>query len=251
MKFSKRLDKLTPFLVILVIWLGISLLGIIDPLFLSSPQQTFLKLFQLLFSGEIFLDIIATLLRLIVGFLFGSILGITIGLIIGYFSKVYDKLEFIIDFIRSTPTPVLFPLFLLFFGIGEFAKIMIITWASFLLLLINTSYGVRHSKKIRIIVAKLYKVNNLQLFYKVLLPEALPHIFAGIRVAISHSLVVVLFVEMFIGTYVGIGYKILNAQLLFKTAEMYALIILSSTIGYLLNKVIIIIENKILHWTKY
>ena len=250
MKFLKNLNKFAFIFIILFVWFVISLFGIIDPIFLSSPQETILKLFQLLIDGNIFLDIGATLYRVFLGFILGSIFGVISGILIGHFVKLYNKLEFFIDFLRSTPTPVLFPLFILFFGIGEFTKIIIIGWTSFLLLLINTSYGVKHSRKIRITVAKLYKANKIQIFYKVLLPEALPHIFAGLRIAISHSLVVVLFIEMFIGTYTGIGHRILDAQQLFKTPELYALIIIGSTLGYLINKIILISENKILHWTK-
>ena len=237
-------------IILVLLWFILTTFKFIDPIFLSTPQETLIKMFYLIFSGDIIQDLLITLFRFFIGLLIGSFIGIFFGLIIGYSKSIYNKFEFLIDFLRSTPTPVLFPLFLLFFGIGETAKIILIAWASFMLLVINTSYGVRHAKEIRITIAKLFKANNFQIFSKIIFPSALPHIFAGLRNAVSHSLVVVIFIEMFIGTTVGLGYRILNAQYLFKTAEVYAIIIISSIIGYLLNKIVLIVENKSLHWTR-
>lgn len=238
-------------LILIVLWFILTTFNFIDPIFLSTPQETIIKLFQLIFSDNLLPDLLMTIFRLLTGLAIGSFTGIVLGLIIGYSKNIYEKLEFIIDFLRSTPIPVLFPLFLLFFGIGETAKIILIAWTSFMLLIINTSYGVRHSKEARIMIAKLFKANEMQIFSKIIFPGALPHIFSGLRLAVSHTLVVVIFIEMFIGTNVGLGYRILNAQYLFKTAEMYAIIIISSIFGYSLNKVVLFAEDKILHWTKY
>ena len=244
-------NKSAVVIILIILWFIVTTFNFIDPIFLSTPQETLTKLFQLLFSGSLLPDLSMTIFRLFIGLVLGSFVGITLGLVIGYSKNVYEKFEFIIEFLRSTPTPVLFPLFLLFFGIGETAKILLVTWASFMLLIINTSYGVRHGKETRIITAKLFKANDFQIFSKIIFPGALPYIFSGLRIAVSHTLVVVIFVEMFIGTNVGLGIRILNAQYLFKTAEMYAIIIISSVLGYLLNKAVLSVENKILHWTKY
>ena len=188
-------NKSAVVIVLLVLWFITTTFNLIDPIFLSTPQETFIKLFQLFFSGNLLPDLFMTIFRLFVGLVIGSFVGIILGLIIGYSKSIYEKFEFIIDFLRSTPTPVLFPLFLLFFGIGETTKILIVAWSSFMLLIINTSYGVRHSKETRIITAKLFKANDLQIFSKIIFPEALPYIFSGLRVAVSHTLVVVIFIE--------------------------------------------------------
>jgi NitT/TauT family transport system permease protein len=110
----------------------------------------------------------------------------------GYSSKIYNALEFTVEFFRGIPTTALFPLFLLIFGIGDEAKFAVTAWGAGLVILINSMYGVHLGKELRVRVAKTMKVKGLELFRKVIFPEALPQIFSGFRVAISLVLTQVL-----------------------------------------------------------
>lgn len=242
------LSLLTP-IILLLIWFLISYFNLINPLFLPSPQEVFVKLYKLMVSGEVFPDIIATLLRVLVGFFMAIFIGVPIGLIMGSSRRIYQALEFIIDFLRSIPAMALFPLFLLFFGIGNTAKIAVVVFACSLIIIINTVYGVRHGKELRIMVAKTMKANRFNLFRKVILPEALPEIVGGLRIAISLSLIIVIVTEMFIGTKVGLGHRIFDAQLVYRIPEMYAVIILTGCLGYLINKLFSAGERKVVHWS--
>ena len=78
--------------------------------------------------------------------------------------------------------------------------------------------------------------------------SALPQIFSGFRVAISLSLIIVIVTEMFIGTEAGLGKRIIDAQLVYQTADMYAAILMTSVMGFLLNKIMMFIENRVVHW---
>ena len=242
------LFTLLSILIVLVFWSIISFSGIVNRLFLPTPLEVFLKLAALISTGSIFPDIFATLFRTVIGFLIGCVIGISIGLIMGYYKRIYNSLEFIVDFFRSIPATALFPLFLLFFGIGDEAKIFVVVFSSSLIIAVNTTYGVKSRSTVRSNFAKTIKIEKLDLFKKVVLPEATPHIFAGLRIAISISVILAVVTEMFIGTSVGLGRRIIDAQMLYNVPEMYSAIILTGIIGYTINRLILFIEKRKIHW---
>jgi len=235
-------------LIIIMIWAILSNLKIISPLFLSTPQAVFLEIIRLFSSGEIINDILFTLYRTFIGFLIACIIGIPIGLLMGYYDKIYHSLEFIVEFFRSIPATALFPLFILSFGIGDSSKIALTAWAAGLILIINSMYGVHLGKELRIKSAKTMKISGFNLFKKIIFPEALPQIFSGMRIAISLSLVIVIVTEMFIGTNFGLGHRIINAQLVYRTSQMYATILITGILGFIINKSFILVEKKVVHW---
>lgn len=234
--------------VIIIFWFIITNLNLISPLFLSTPQDVFLEIIRLFSSGEIIPDILFTLYRTFLGFIIACLIGIPIGLLMGYSNKIYSSLEFIVEFFRSIPATALFPLFLLFFGIGNQSKIALAAWAAGLVLIINSMYGVHMSKSLRIKAAKTMNIKGFNLFKKIIFPEALPQIFNGMRIAISLSLIIVIVTEMFIGSNFGLGYRIVNAQIVYKIPEMYATILITGILGFLINKGFISAERKIVHW---
>jgi NitT/TauT family transport system permease protein len=247
MKNKKLYYILIP-LILICLWQSVSYFKLISPLFLASPYDVFIDLLNSFKNGTMLSDIWHTLYRVIVGFGIATIIGVPLGLLMGYSNKVYNALEFTVEFFRGIPTTALFPLFLLVFGIGDEAKFAVTAWGAGLVILINSMYGVHLGKELRIRVAKTMKLRGLKLFTKVIFPEALPQIFSGFRVAISLSLIIVIVTEMFIGTSAGLGKRIIDAQLVYQTASMYAAILMTGVIGFVLNKIMIIVENKIVHW---
>lgn len=235
-------------IIFLGIWSLVTYIGLVEPIFIPPPTIVFVRMVDLVFNGAILDDIAQTLLRLLLGFGLGAIVGVLIGMIMGYFHRIYDSLEALVDFFRSVPVTSLFPLFLLFFGIGDLAKVFIAAWSSSLIILINTMYGVRHSSVIRQLVVKTMKANKRQLFTEVIIPNALPEIFVGFRTGVSLALIVIIVSEMFLGTRVGLGQVIYNSSLLYETATMYAAIGYTGIMGYGLNKLFIFIERRIVHW---
>jgi len=247
MKNKKIYYIIVPF-IILVIWAFFSNLKLISPLFLSTPQAVFLKIINLFSSGAILPDILFTFYRTLLGFIIACLIGIPLGLLMGYSNKIYYSLEFIVEFFRSIPATALFPLFLLFFGIGDQSKIALTAWAAGLVLIINSMYGVHLGKELRIKSAKTMRISGFSLFQKIIFPEALPQIFSGMRIAISLSLVIVVVTEMFIGTNFGLGHRIIDAQLVYRIPEMYATIFIVGVLGFLINKGFIYSEKKVVHW---
>lgn len=236
-------------IIILLIWQTASFLHLINPIFLPSPIKVFLTFFQELASSSIWVDIFYTLYRALFALLLGLIIAVPLGLLMGYFDKIYSSLEFVIEFFRATPATSLFPLFMLFFGIGDLSKIMLAFWATSFIVVIYSMYGVRYGKKLRLDVAKVMRIKGASLFKKFIFPEALPHILTGTRIAMSNVLIIVVVTEMFIGTNVGIGHRIIDNQMIYRIPEMYSAILLIGIIGYVLNKLFIRYEKRIVHWS--
>lgn len=245
-----HLYALGAFIIAILIWHVATAWQWVNPLFLPTPLETAKTLYsQLIITREIWPDVLATLYRTVAAFIIAAISGVTLGLILGYSKLVHSTFGTAVDFARSIPATALFPLFLLFFGIGDEAKIAVGVWAASLVIMINAAYGVRHANKTRLNFAKVYKLNQTQVFTKVILPEAAPHIAAGLRIALSLTLIVVIVTEMFIGTNVGLGHRIIDAQLVYRVPEMYSAIILAGILGYALNKITMLIEKKVIHWS--
>ncbi len=247
MKNKKLYYVLIP-IILLCLWQLISYFKFVSPLFLASPYDVFTHLTASFQSGSMLTDIAHTLYRVLIGFGIATIIGVPLGLLMGYSSKVYNALEFTVEFFRGIPTTALFPLFLLVFGIGDQAKFAVTAWGAGLVILINSMYGVHLGKELRVRVANTMKIKGSALFTKVIFPEALPQIFSGFRVAISLSLIIVIVTEMFIGTDAGLGKRIIDSQLVYQTADMYAAILITGVMGFILNKIMMLVENKVVHW---
>lgn len=235
-------------IIILLVWQGVTSLKLIDPLFLPKPLTVVLTLFTGLFEGTLFYDLLVTIYRSLSGFMISCIVGIPSGLLIGRNKRLTKLLQPSIDFFRSVPATALFPLFLVLFGVGDKAKIAIVIYACSLIVLINAAYGVMQVKKVRILSARTMGAGEWDIFKKIIIPESMPGIFAGLRIALSLSFVLIIVTEMFIGTNVGLGYFIINSQMVYKIPEMYGAIILAGLTGYLCNSLLLIIEKKVLHW---
>jgi NitT/TauT family transport system permease protein len=236
-------------IILILIWAVASQLQLVDKFFLPDPFTTIGKLFQLLGSGAIIGDLISTLGRVFLSFVIALVIGLPLGLFLGRSEKIYRSVEFIIDFFRSTPATALFPLFLLVFGITDTSKIAVASFASMLIIVFNTAYGVMHAKKSRILAAQIMGATKAQIFRWILFWESLPQTFIGLRSAVSLSLVVIVVTEMFIGTTSGLGRKIIDSQITYEIPTMYATILLTGIVGYLFNLLFILIEKRFLHWS--
>jgi len=245
---NKNITQLVLFSTIILFWFLLVKTKIFSILLLPAPEEVLRSLYNLFYSQEIIPDIISTLYRLIIGLLLGLISGLFAGLIIGLSKKIDQATEFWLDFLRSIPAPALIPIFLLFFGIDDSAKIALTAFITGLLMTISTAYAVKNINKTRIMVAKTMRLSKITTFIKIALPDALPNISSGIRISISFALIVVIFGEMIMGAVTGLGNKIIEYQLLYETADMYAVIILTGLIGYLANKSYLVFEKKYIHW---
>ena len=234
---------------LVAIWVLVTVTKMVDTFFLPAPWTVGKHLAILLAKAETYEHIFKTFYRMMAGYVIAVGIGVPLGIVLGYWEKIYDSVEFIIDFFRSFPATAMFPLFMLAFGLGDASKIALVVFGCALLILVNTTYGVHGGSRTRKMVAETMKASEAYIMTKVVLPEALPQIAAGLRLALSMSLIIVVVLEMFIGTTRGLGFLIYNAHMTYQIPDMYAFIVLSGLIGYFINQGFVKVQDKVIHWT--
>lgn len=245
MRYSVKYIGLILFL---IIWLIVSSSGWVSGLIIPSPVSVIAAFWKMLGTEIFYSDIGISIFRVLCSLALSCLIGIPIGLLMGYKLVVYKTFIFLVDFFRSIPPIALFPVFILLFGLGESSKIAVPFYGCVLVVIVNSIYGVMNAPDIRKNVAKIYGFSDWQIFFKVVIPDAMPFILSGVRTAVSLAIVLTIVVEMLLGGKIGIGKRIYDSYLVFEIPQMFAMIILTGIIGYFFNQVFIYSEKKIFHW---
>ena len=202
---------------------------------------------EIIISGELFGELLPSILRMFAGYFIGIAVGVALGLLMGYFRFFYSLLEPVTEMLRPIPSPAYLPIVILFLGIDDEMKVFMIAFASLFPVLLNTYSGVRSVDPIQLQTARTFGVAGWKLLWHVVLPSASPFIFTGMRVSLAVALIVMVISEM-VAASSGIGYFILSAERGFKIREMFAGVLTLAVVGYVLNRVFVAIENKVLGW---
>jgi NitT/TauT family transport system permease protein len=244
----RLLPALGPIL-LFVVWDVAVRTKMVSPIMLPLPGDTLVTLLQGLWGGSLLMDFGSTLLRTFEAFGIAAVLGVPLGILLGSNLRAYSSVEFLIDFFRSTPSSALIPLFMMIFGVTDLNKVAIAAFASVLVILFNSAYGVMNARKQRVMAARVMGANRWQIFKDVLIWESLQPIFVGLRSGVSMALVIVIVAEMFIGSDNGLGHRIIDSQQVLNVRDMYASILLAGALGYALNIFFLLSERRIVHWS--
>jgi NitT/TauT family transport system permease protein len=235
-------------IVLVVFWWCASALGTSDSVLLPSPERVASRIGTLAGTGAFWMDLGRTTTRWLSGFGLGVLAAVPVGLLLGSSRRLYESFEFLIEFFRALPVTALFPLFLLAFGIEDASKIAMVFTATFFPVLLNSAAGCFNSSDVRLRVASVFGASALQRFYTVVVFEAAPQILVGVRTALSISLIVVVLAEMMIGADRGVGQRLFDSYSRNDSAQIYALIVVLGTVGYLANRVVLRMERRFIFW---
>lgn len=247
--FTNITDRGLAIAAFIVVWELLPRLGIVNPAYLSPPSQVIVSIGRLLSTGDLWVHLTKSLQRSLSGLLLAIAAGTLIGLSLGWFKRFEAIVDPLLQLFRQISAFALFPVFILFLGIGEPSKTAIIFWASFWPILLNTVSGVKHVDKLLIDSARSMAASQTYIFFRVVLPAASPSIFTGIRLGGAYCITALVAAEM-IGSSAGLGFYILNSQETFQIPDMYAGIILLAFVGLLLNYVLALIEARFTRWRK-
>lgn len=247
-KFNNKYYSGIVTIVFLCVWQGVTAIKLVSPLLLSSPVEIVVWIVQNVLNLALWQDIAMTIQRVFLSFVISVIIGVPIGMLMGYFVNIEKALRLPVDFSRSIPATALFPMFIVFFGSGEGPRIAAAIYGASLIILMNSMAGVKQANLMRIKTAKAYGATGYKLFRYVLLPESMPSIITGFRLGVSLAFVIIVLVEMFIGTSAGLGHRIINAQMLYEIPQMYGTIFITGILGFLLNMLFAAIESKVVHY---
>jgi NitT/TauT family transport system permease protein len=198
-------------------------------------------------SGELATNAYWTLSRLLIGLLIGGIPGTVVGLLMGMNRWVRAYFQPVIALLYPIPKIAILPLFYFIFGTGEAAKWAAVAVGVFFLMAINTEAGVRQIETIYLDVARAYRIRPTSFFFRVLLPGALPNIYAGLKLSIGIAIVLAVAAEYQL-TRTGLGFAIFNAQQLLDVERLYAALVAVSLLGFTLAAIVDAIEAVAMPW---
>lgn len=248
MHLSRRtLRRIASPLVVLALWEFVSRTNLVDPLLLPAPSTVFAEMWRMLLDGTLLVDTWASLRRILMGFSISAVISVVIGALMGRSELADDVLDPLIELIRPISPLAIFPLALLWFGIGDASKVFLIALSCSFPIIISTYTGVRGIDRSYIQVARSLGATRFEIFQRVVLNGALPHIFTGVRLAWGIALIVIIASEM-IGGVAGLGYMVLTAQQTFRVDQVFVGIVIIGVLGFATDQGFRALRRKLLPW---
>lgn len=202
---------------------------------LPPPLEVATTAVPMIRSGEIFVHIGISLMRITVGFVLGSALAVVVGVLMGRLRVVYELFDPIIEVLRYLSPTAMIPIAVIWFGIGETSKYFLIFWGTFFFVLINTIAGVARTPIARQRAAQCLGASRVQIFLLVVLPSALPYVVTGMRVAMASSFMSIVPAEM-LAADSGIGFLLQQSGLLMQTNRIFVALVVISLLGFLTDR---------------
>src|SRR3954454_3171756 len=240
-----RLGRIAFWAALLVLWQWTAMRG--APHFVLPPLEIAKQFIAALATRELYDDAAASLMRAMPGFAVGVALGIVLGLAAGIARTFDEMLSPLVFLTYPVPKIVMLPVFMLWFGIGDVSKVLIIALACFYPSFINAFYGARATQRILVWSARNMGATQAQIFRRVVLPGALPLIFAGMRVALALSFIVMFATEM-INARSGLGHLIREAENGLRFDLMYVALLAIAILGYAGDRLLRFLRSKLLPW---
>ncbi|MDE3837869.1 ABC transporter permease [Bacillus methanolicus] len=232
---------------LVIAWEYLSKIGVFPQHLLPAPTailDTIAGMFQ---DGTLWSHLGITLYRLIFGFLIGVTAAVLLGASAGYFKTVESLIDPLIQAFRSIPSLAWVPLFILWMGIGESSKIVLIAVGVFFPVYLNIVSGIQGVDRKLIEVGKVYNFNSWQLIRKIILPASLPSFLVGIRSGLGLGWMFVVAAEL-MGASKGIGYLLVYGQNTYSPELIISSIVLFAILGKLTDSLLKSLEVKALHW---
>ena len=217
-------------LIFLILWVGLSFRGFINPLFLPSPLLVVKAIGLLLSSGTLITDTAASMGRILLGCLVSLLVAVPLGIALGVSKRTEASVEPIVAFIRYIPPSAFIPLAIIWLGIGESQKILILFLgvAPYLTLLIADV--VINTKKDLIDAALTLGATSFELITKVIIPNSLPGIWDSLRIMIGAAWTFVIIAEI-VGASSGLGHLMIQSQRFLRTDNIFAVIVIIGFLG--------------------
>ncbi|WP_309477006.1 ABC transporter permease [Trinickia acidisoli] len=233
------------------IWQAVSMAGIFPAFALPSPVAVWVSFIDILRNGyggqTLISDVLISCFRIVIGFVGAIAIGVPIGLMMSRNKIIFDLIDPLLQFVRPVPPLAYIPLLVVWFGIGELPKAILILVGTIPVIIIGTMSGVKSTPPLRIAVARTLGATNAQIFRKIVLPSALPEIFTAMRVGIGVAWTCLVAAEL-IAASSGLGWLVQFAGQALQVAVVIVGIVIIGVIGYAMELVIRKLENWIVPW---
>jgi ABC-type nitrate/sulfonate/bicarbonate transport system permease component len=227
-----------------------------EKVFFPPPSVIARRMYELWLSGPadhafltpaVAADIVPSVERLLAGWLLAAVLGVGLGLLLGRLPDALDYVDPLIQFFRAIPPPALIPVFIVLFKLGPAMRLAVIVTGVVWPILLNSIDGARTVEPLRLEVARVFALTRWQRFRGIILPAASPKIFAGLRVSLSMSIILMVISEMVGGTD-GLGYRLFTTKDAFQLPDMWSVIVLLGLLGYTFNALLLGLQRHVLAW---
>lgn len=235
-------------LILLSIWEILSKIGLLNPFFLPAPTKIVESFIALLANGQLIIDLLVSVRRVLFGFLISILTAVPLGLFLGMNKKIKRLVSPLVNFIRPIPPIAWIPLAIIWFGIGNTTSYFITMIASFFPIFINTITGVENISQKHLDVAKSFDVDKKTLLIHVIFPCAFPFILSGMRIGLGIGWMAVVAAEM-IAAFSGLGYLIIINQDMLRMDRVLVGMITIGMVGLLLDTFILELRNRFIKWS--
>lgn len=220
-----------------------------NPILFTTPIKVAAAFWDLLRNGQLAPAFAGALRDLAIGYGLAAVVGILVGLAMGRSPVVERMLNPYVNFFQATPLIALVPLVIIWFGVTLEARVVVVFILGVWSIIINTSTGVKETSPSLLDVGRIYKLNGLQIVRDVQLPNAVPHIFAGLRIALGKALIGVMIAQMEI-SITGLGGIVINYGDAFKTAYLLAGVVTASLVGVIAAMFLEVVRKRVFPWTE-
>jgi ABC-type nitrate/sulfonate/bicarbonate transport system permease component len=227
-----------------------------DKLYFPAPTVIAKRMYELWLTGpagHLFLtqaatdNILPSIGRMLAGWSIAVVIGVGLGVLLGRTQTLLDYVDPLIQFFRAIPSPALIPVFIVLFKLGLTMRLAVIVFGVLWPILLNSIDGARSVEPLQLDISRVFALSRFRRFWLIVMPSAGPKIFAGLRVSLSLSIILMVISEMVGGTN-GIGYTLYTAKDSFELPDMWAAIVLLGIMGYTLNSALLWVERRVLAW---
>jgi NitT/TauT family transport system permease protein len=219
-------------------------------LFFASPLQVLHSFVELSRSGELAVDCYYSFVEFLYGFLLAIVVGIPLGVVMATVRKINYFLDPWVSTIYATPRIALAPIIMVWFGLGFFSKALVVFLGAVFPILLNTYTGIQSVSPNLIELVRAFGGSRVQVFFKVMLPDAIPAIMTGVKLAVGRAVIGVVVAEWF-GAEAGIGYMVYLYAQLFQPGGVFVGIIVLIVFGHVSFTCLEWIQNWISPWYRY
>lgn len=235
-------------LCIVVLWQGLSSLGVFDTSMIPSPLSVLAAGASAMRSGELTRHVGISVLRVVRGFLAAAIAGVTLGLALGWIPLLRTLIGPLLHFLRQIPPVAWIPVFIMWFGIGESAKISVVTYAAFFPILLNTETAAAQISGNYLELGRAFQFTSFQVLTRIIVPGSLGPVFTGLRLGLSNSWRALVAAEM-LASAGGLGYMIVLSRELVQPDVMFLGIIVLGLFGYAVDAGALRLQKRLAPWS--
>jgi ABC-type nitrate/sulfonate/bicarbonate transport system permease component len=228
-------------------WWLITTFGWANPALLPPPPTVVKAFIEMTLDGSIFKHVAVSVGRGLGGFTLAALIGVPLGILIGRSRWAFAVVDPWVETLRPVPPIAFLPLVVLWFGIGETSKLIVVAYGAMFPILINTVHGVRSIENSLIRAGRALGASNRQIFYLVVLPASVPSIVTGLRLGAGMGIFVLVAAEL-LGSSAGLGWLIMDSREHFFTDRIMVGIITLGIVGYLINHGLLAAERFLVQW---